>query len=124
MTKRQGGKVEGKEYVSKQVNYYNNLLKLFAKDLSQRGISLIIISVNNQLDAFPQIKNTIRELHNEGYLNYLEVEPWFVNVVNYSSPEGHHWGKIAHYIIGEKLARYIKNNYPISGPPRLSSSTN
>lgn len=92
---------------TRQTNFYNDLLEAFAKDLSDKKVTLLMISVNKQLNEFPEIKNKVYELDRKGLLKYIEVEPWFYGVTNYGTPEGHTWGKVAHEIIGKHLSQII-----------------
>lgn len=91
--------------------FYNNLLQHFAIDLHNKGINLILISVNGELDKYHSIKEKVLSLKSEGFLDYCEIEPWFEGISDYGSPEGHKWGKKAHKIIGINLAKYINENY-------------
>lgn len=91
--------------------FYIDLLELFAKDLNSREINLLIIAVGNKLDSFPYIKENVFDLDSKGLIDFIEIIPWFENVSNYGTPEGHSWGKKAHYILGTKLSEIIKNNY-------------
>ena len=88
--------------------FYDTLLTAFANDLNTHGIKLVFISVNNELDEFPHIKKNILSLYSEGKLHYVDTMPWFNNVVNYQSAEGHAWGREAHDIVGRNLATSIK----------------
>lgn len=88
-------------------NNYNALLDMFAKDLHNKGIKLIFISVNGHLEAYPKIINCIKNLEKQKAITYIAVEPWFENIKDYGTPEGHQWGLKAHSIIGRKLAKYI-----------------
>jgi len=97
--------------ISPEDQYYNELLELFAKDLNLKGIELAMISRNGHLDKFPAIKAKVSDLSSKGLVDYYEVMPWLENVTDYSSPEGHLWGKKAHYILGKKLSEVIKTNY-------------
>jgi hypothetical protein len=101
--------------------FYCDLLDLFARDLHSRDISLIMISVNAQLNNFPLIRQKVTELHQAGYMHYIEIVPWFEGVEDFGSPEGHSWGVKAHKIIGNHLAEYIENNY-LSKNPAASPS--
>ena len=104
--------------------YYNDLLELFARDLSRQGIKLIMIAVNNQLDQFPFIKAKVMELNAEGALDYVEVAPWFAGVKDFGSPEGHFWGAKAHAIIGRGLAQHINQlDHRDAKAPGASSAT-
>jgi hypothetical protein len=89
---------------------YNNLLNPFAKDMKRRGIRLLMISVNGQLNEFPEILAEVRELDKEGILEYVDVQPWFSGFTGYDSPEGHKWGVNGHRIIGENLASIVRHS--------------
>jgi hypothetical protein len=95
-----------------QEKIYNELLDLFARDVHNRGIVLIMISVNKELDRRPVIRRKIDELQTSGYLRYVEIVHWFDGLTDFSSPEGHEWGTRAHQILGENLARYVQQNIP------------
>lgn len=86
---------------------YLDLLGPFATDLRRRGIDLLMISVNGQLEQFPALSGKIRQMDRGGELHYLDVRPWFEGISDYESPEGHLWGAKAHAILGENLAREI-----------------
>lgn len=92
-------------------SYYCSLLERFAKDLSNKGVKLIMISCNGHLKKFFYIEKKVHDLDSEGLLDYREVEDWFKGVESYGTPEGHMWGKLGHKIIGEKLAELIKSMY-------------
>jgi lysophospholipase L1-like esterase len=96
---------------SEAEDYYIALLDLFARDLHKNGIKLIFISLNNDLEWFPKIKQTVMDLHREKMLFYYETSDWFHGVKDYGTPEGHAWGVKGHRIVGEKLARIIKERY-------------
>ena len=87
--------------------FYNDLLEMFANDLKRRGIRLIMISVNDQLRKAPHVKAKVLDLDARGLLDYIEVADFFVGVTDYSSLQGHIWGKKAHHILGEKLSEII-----------------
>lgn len=87
---------------------YNELLELFARDLNERGISLIVISVDGQMSSFPFIEEMVGELDSEGLLIYCGVLDWFEGKPHPQSPEGHIWGREAHRIIGTELAAVIR----------------
>ncbi|MFX0200415.1 MAG: hypothetical protein ACFFCW_30215 [Candidatus Hodarchaeota archaeon] len=105
----QKGNIYDDQKIKPEEHFYNELLDLFAKDLNRKGIDVIMISVNGELDFFPNIKEKIFDLDSKGLINYHEVIPWFENIRNYGSLEGHPWGKKGHYIIGAKLSEIIKN---------------
>ena len=88
--------------------FYMELLNTFVQDLYRRGIRLIMISVNGELDEFaPNVKKQVLGFDEKGLLSYVEVKDYFKGVQNYSSPQGHAWGKKAHKILGEKLAEVV-----------------
>jgi len=91
--------------------FYNDLLEIFVADLNQKGVKVIMISVDNQLDSYPGIKAKVSELNSQKLIDYVEVMSWLKNVENYNTPEGHRWGKKAHNIIGGKMAETIKTSY-------------
>ncbi|MFB0564174.1 MAG: SGNH/GDSL hydrolase family protein [Candidatus Aminicenantaceae bacterium] len=91
--------------------FYNQLLETFAKDLNRTGVKFLMIAINNQLEEYPFIQEMITDLDAEGLLDYYEIIPWFKDISDYGSPEGHPWGKKAHYIVGTKLSEIIRNNY-------------
>lgn len=99
---------EDPDAVPVEERFYNELLETFAEDLAERGIALIMISVDGQLEAFPHIEAKVAELHSDGLLTYCEVRDWFEGKEHPKSPEGHAWGKEAHRIIGEELAEVIR----------------
>ncbi|MDN5205405.1 SGNH/GDSL hydrolase family protein [Fulvivirgaceae bacterium BMA10] len=90
-------------------NLHGELLELFAKDLNEKGIRLMMISVNNHLEEQTTLlKSKVDELESKNYMEYHNVEPWFKDVNDFGSPEGHIWGKKGHEIIGKNLATLIK----------------
>ncbi|MBU2490006.1 MAG: SGNH/GDSL hydrolase family protein, partial [Proteobacteria bacterium] len=95
---------------------YNELLEVFARDLKRRGIPLVMISVNGDLDSLPEIRKAIARLEGEGHLTYLETADWFAGVTDYGTPEGHAWGEKAHRILGEHLADHVRRIPASSGP--------
>jgi len=102
--------------VSPQELLYCDLLDLFARDLTNTGIRLVIISVDRQLDGYPHIRTRVDDLAAAGQLQYIEVLDWLQDEGNYRSLEGHIWGARAHAIIGRELARMIRND-SIENPP-------
>lgn len=108
------GKVEQSDKVGKEVKrevFYADLLDLFAKDLSASGVPLIMIAPNREMDNFPLIKRKVKELDSLNLLNYYETEEWFKDGVDYSSPEGHHWGTKGHAVVGERLSDIITSEF-------------
>lgn len=88
-----------------------DLLLAFAQDLRRRGVRLLMISVNHQLDDWPTIAAAVADLDRRGVLDYVEVTPWFDDlgdVADYRSPQGHIWGKAAHHRIGTRLAELLQ----------------
>ncbi|HLP80576.1 MAG TPA: hypothetical protein VK141_01125 [Nitrosomonas sp.] len=90
---------------------YAELIIPFAKQLSKQGIHLVMISVNGELAKYPFIERTVQDLNMKHYLHYVEVRPWFMGVADYSSPEGHVWGKKGHTIIAENLVGVLRENH-------------
>ena len=88
--------------------FHNELLDLFARDLHEKGVRMLMIAVDEQLETFPLIKRKVEALDREGVLDYLEVADWLEDSRNYASPEGHDWGTDAHRIIGTELSRVIR----------------
>jgi lysophospholipase L1-like esterase len=99
--------------ISKREQFHLDLLELFSKDLNEKGITLFLIAPHNEIDLYPSIKEKVAELDSLGYLTYYETEDWFESGVDYSSPEGHHWGTKGHYVIGEKLSEIIAVKYSL-----------
>jgi len=97
---------------------YARLLQAFVSDLHARGVSVIFLSVNNQLEEFPVITRAVRELDSEGLLRFRDAADWLRGQKDYSSPEGHLWGAPAHRIIGERLAEMIRDEL---GPYRVAT---
>ncbi len=92
--------------------FYVELFRKFTHELRRDGVAVIVIAVNGQLDGFPYIKKEIDKLNDRKVIEYLEVAEWFnINDKRYWSPEGHVWGSLAHRIIGEKLAEYIRKRF-------------
>ncbi|MFC1805165.1 SGNH/GDSL hydrolase family protein [Candidatus Omnitrophota bacterium] len=89
-------------------DFYNELLELFAKDLRRHGSELIMISTNGGLEQFPKIKAKVSSLSSRGFLAYYDVRPWLKDVSGKRAPDGHLWGKEAHYILGERLSEIIR----------------
>ncbi len=96
--------------VSKEEEFYGKLLQIFTRELHEQGIKVILISVNEHLERSDHLQKVVHELSEKKYLNYVNVNPWFKNVDNFQSPEGHIWGKKGHKILGENLARFINEN--------------
>lgn len=104
-----GGIVRDKE-IEREV-FYTNLLDLFVRDLNASGIPLIMIAPNREIDNFPLIKRKVEELDSLNLIKYHETEDWFEKGIDYSSPEGHHWGRKGHAVIGEKLSDIITREF-------------
>jgi hypothetical protein len=96
--------------ITKQEVFYNELIEPFAADLHRRGVLLLMISVNGEIDLYPHIKRKVMELDRQGLLDYLEVTEWFEGIEDFDSPEGHLWGTVGHGIIGEQLSRVIREH--------------
>ena len=100
------GRISSAESAEERV--YVELLRHFAEDLHGSGISLIFLSVNGQLEGFPEIAAEVKRLQQENLLQYVDVAEWLKGESDYSSPEGHLWGAKAHRIIGERLAELLR----------------
>lgn len=93
--------------VPDEEQFYNELLEVFARSLSERGVYLIIIAVEEQLSGFPYIRDKVIDLEREGRLLYVRATQWFEDEQALQSPEGHLWGEEAHRIIGTKLSEIV-----------------
>ncbi len=99
--------------INKREQFHSNLLELFAKDLKSKGIPLFLIAPHNEIDLYPDIERKVTELDSLNLLTYYETEDWFEEGIDYSSPEGHHWGTKGHNVIGEKLSEIIAVKYSL-----------
>lgn len=86
---------------------YLNLLKAFSSHLQNKQIPLVYFGINNSLETFPWLKNQIQALHDNHILHFVDTTPWFKDVSNYSTPEGHRWGKKGHKIAAMGLKQRI-----------------
>ena len=100
------GRISSAESAEERV--YVELLRHFAEDLHGSGVGLVFLSVNGQLDGFPEIAAEVRRLQEEGLLRYIDAAEWLKGESDYSSPEGHLWGAKAHRILGERLAELLR----------------
>ena len=96
---------------SAEQRVYVELLEAFAQDLHANGIKLIFLSVNGQLEGFPDIAAQVKRLQAEGILEYVDAADWLKGESEYSSPEGHLWGAKAHRIIGEHLGELVRSEF-------------
>ncbi|MCI0657213.1 MAG: SGNH/GDSL hydrolase family protein [Acidobacteria bacterium] len=101
-----GGGISSAESAEERV--YVELLRRFAEDLHGNGVGLVFLSVNGQLDSFPEIAGEVRRLQEEGLLRYIDAAEWLKGESDYSSPEGHLWGAKAHRILGKRLAELLR----------------
>jgi hypothetical protein len=92
--------------------FHNELLETFARDLSSRGIRLLLIAVEGHLAEFPLIRDKMRQLQAEGLATFIDLDELFKKAPNELSPEGH-WGRASHRSVAEALAGEILN-----GPAR------
>jgi len=95
--------------------YYEDLLSMFAQDLRKHDVDLLMISVTDQLDYFPQIIERIEKLEQNGFLEFVDTSEWLNGIEDYSSPEGHDWGEKAHRIIGSELAKIVTKRLTKTG---------
>ncbi len=91
---------------SREQEFYNLLLETFARDMSSRGIKLLMISVEHHLTEFPLIRDKIRQLHSGGLVTFIDLDELFKTAPNELSPEGH-WGPLSHRSVADALAREI-----------------
>ncbi|MFC2156789.1 SGNH/GDSL hydrolase family protein [Acidobacteriota bacterium] len=90
-------------------NYYIELLNHFINDLSSRGVHLILISVQHQIEEFLSVINFVEEINSTNpYFHYLRTQDWFEYTKEYRSPEGH-WGVKANAVLGLRLGEYIQS---------------
>ncbi|MBL6964386.1 MAG: SGNH/GDSL hydrolase family protein [Bacteroidetes bacterium] len=100
--------------VTKNELVYVDLLQHFVKDLNQKGIQLIFISVNkiedgvikSELSEFPYIEKYVHELDSLQLMDYLNINDWFTAADMIPSPLGHYdvqWNKV----LGENLSAYF-----------------
>ena len=105
---REAGEANPHEVPVEQ-RFHSELLELLARDLEERGVTLIVIAVDGNMSAFPFIEEKVGELDEEGLLIYCEVLEWFEGKPYPKSPEGHIWGSEAHRTIGTELAAMIRD---------------
>jgi len=87
--------------------FYCELIDLFARDLKEKGIHLVMIAVINDLEKYPHIRSEVTALDSAGLLAYYEVGDWLKGIADYRSPEGHSWGARAHQVIGTRLSELV-----------------
>lgn len=94
--------------VSIREQFYSDLLSLFVNDLSRDAIQVLMIS---EMPKRPELVNrTIQELETTGTFEFVDIEPVLAGIGDFSSPEGHRWGKSAHNAIGNRLADLLQKN--------------
>ena len=103
-TYRQSGSTD----IPPEQEFYLDLFDFFVQDLSRRGVGVIMISVADQLDGFPHIRQKVDELHSSGLLRYTPTTEWFDDETALPSPEGHLWGREAHAIVGTELSKVVE----------------
>ena len=96
---------------SAEERVYVELLTHFAESLHGSGVKLVFLSVNGQLEGFPEIAAEVRQLQEAGLLRYVDAAEWLEGESDYSSPEGHLLGVKAHRIIGERLAELVREDW-------------
>lgn len=92
--------------VIQEQQFHNKLLDSFARDLSSRGIRLLLISVDHHLTEFPLIREKIQQLHAQGLATFVDIDVLFKTAPNDLSPEGH-WGPLSHRSVADALASEI-----------------
>lgn len=99
---------------------YCDLLDVFVKDLNQKDVKLMFVSINylkdgeieSELQNFPFINKHISKLDSLGLIDFVDINDWFNENDMGASPVSHYdvrWNKV----LGENLVNYI-----------LSDSTN
>ena len=96
---------------------YCKLLDLFAKDMKQKEVKLMFVSVNyvkndivvSELHDFPIIENHLLELDSLGYVDYININDWFEIKDMLPSPVGH-YDKRWNFVLGDNLADYVLSN--------------
>lgn len=86
---------------------HDDLLEAFARDLSGRGIRLILFAVDKHLDEFPLVRAKMRSLDAQGLATFIDVDELFKTAPHDVSPEGH-WGPVSHRTIAAAIARAIR----------------
>ena len=107
--------------ISSEERLHNDLLELFVEDLRDRGIEVVLFGVDGHLAEFPGIMAKVKQLDDRGLLTYVTSEPWFEDVSDYASPEGHAWGAKAHRIVAHELAPILGAKLA-GAPPRSAGS--
>lgn len=88
--------------------FHVRLLDAFVAQLRSRGIRLLLVSVEDELERFPLIRARVAALDAAGELEYHDSRFWLRGLGDYRSPEGHLWGERAHLAIGRNLARIVR----------------
>lgn len=107
--------------ISPEERLHNELLELFVEDLSDRGIEVVLFGVDGHLAQFPGIMAKVEQLDERGLLTYVASEPWFEDVSDYASPEGHAWGAKAHRIVAHELAPILEAKLSGAAPRSAGS---
>lgn len=100
---------------------YIELITMFGRDLYEKGIKLVFISVNrlnekviySEVDKFPYIKSNLLELDSLGIIDYVDINNWFEKGDMIKSPVGH-YGERWNSVFGKHLAEYIKNSISLN----------
>jgi len=96
------------ESIPSHEEFYADLLEAFARSLRRSETLLLMTGPQDSIDWFPYLKKRIESMETEELLTYHRSVPWFEEVEDFGSPEGHSWGRKAHKIVGEKLAEIIR----------------
>ena len=91
---------------AEEMQLHGDLLALFARDLTRRGIPLILIGVEGHFDAMPPLLARVKALDGAGLLRYIDVASWLNQAEHANSPEGH-WGPPTHRTVADGLAKAI-----------------
>lgn len=95
---------------------HNDLLEAFARDLSARGVRLLLIAVDGHLALFPQIQARMRDLDTRGLARFIDVDALFRQAPHDVSPEGH-WGPASHRSVAAALVDAIRSAAPAQAAP-------
>jgi hypothetical protein len=100
---------------------YNELLETFARDLSARGVRLLLIAVDGHLALFPQIEARMRDLDARGLARFIDVDALFQRVPHDVSPEGH-WGPASHRSVAAAVVEAIRTPAAGASAPAAAAS--
>ncbi|MBI1398048.1 MAG: hypothetical protein GC151_18900 [Betaproteobacteria bacterium] len=86
---------------------YVRLFEPFARDLHDKGVSLVVLSVGHDIARFPLIQETAERLDREGVIRLLrDVDGRNGEWLDVSA-EGGHWGPRTQHLVGQNLAEVV-----------------